>query len=861
MPVPAVEAASPPSTVWAWGDNYYNQLGNGTTINNSDTPVPVSLPSGATITAIAGGGFSFLALGSDGTVWAWGDNKYGELGNGTTTDSNIPVQVNLPNGVTITAIAAGEEDSFALASNGTVWAWGDNIYGQLGDGAFTNSDTPVDTPVQVSLHGELTITAIAAGFAGSLALASNGTVWAWGFAMYSDSSTPVQVSLPSGVTITAIAAGGNGLALASDGTVWTWDYSIYNNTPNTPAQVGIPSGVSITAIAAGWDHNLVLASDGTVWAWDNSSAPALDYGVNNYGELGDGTTTVSLTPVQVNLPNWVTTTAISAGAQYSLALGSNGTVWAWGLNDEGQLGNGTTTNSDIPVPLSMPNLPSGVKVTAIAAGAANGLALSSNIPQTPAQGTTVLSISASNLQILTSFGLPPASNCYVPIPGSTNQYYNLLWNYGSQLDVPDTLKSPATNSNDPNTYTRLSGQDINGKVTSPGDCVSAADALSNYTFGADWSKGDLVMAAGTTVAPGTVIATFLSPDGAYTGHTAIFEGYTYDANSNRTGFWVWDQNWLDPLEEFGTHVISTGTGTGDASNYYEVLIPQTQLSATSIENGGGSISDSDSIAVNISGSSAADGTNVTLTSSYYGDTQPSGTTILYLAGSSYYDINVSSISILGDNAVAEVRISNPLITSQTLMLYYDGQNWNNMPDITMSGTTISGFLPVSALSGTFFVIGNQSTTIMTLTSSANSSNYGQLVTFSADVNPIPDGGTIQFQDNGVSISQQINIDISGQAICTTSALSIGTHTITAVYNGDASFASSTGTLTQTVDPSPILKISADSEVSSILQAEASDFYNDTGIVLDITTESDSQAIQDLNNGDCDIAGVGSASGN
>jgi len=190
-------------TVWAWGYNGYGELGNNTT---TDSHVPVQVTGLSSVTAITGNSNSGYALSSDGTVWAWGFNLYGQLGNGTTTDSHVPVQMSGLTGVT--AVSAGAFAGYALRSDGTVWACGFNLYGQLGIGSTTNSSLPV--PVS----GLTGVTAISGGEFAGYALSSAGTVWAWGYNGYgqlgnnttTDSHVPVQVSGLSGVA--AIAAGG-----------------------------------------------------------------------------------------------------------------------------------------------------------------------------------------------------------------------------------------------------------------------------------------------------------------------------------------------------------------------------------------------------------------------------------------------------------------------------------------------------------------------------------------------------------------------------------------------------------------------------------------------------------------------------
>jgi alpha-tubulin suppressor-like RCC1 family protein len=371
--------------VWAWGWNDDGQLGDGTN-TSSNTPLQVSGLSD--VQAVAGGDFHSLALKNDGTVWAWGANGDGQLGDGTAGNKRTtPVQVrNLSD---VQAVAGGWLFSLALKNNGTVWGWGSNAAGQLGDGTISNQR---NTPVQVSDLSD--VQAIDAGTVHSLALKNDGTVWAWGrnaegqlgvgtFDFFY--TTPVQVSNLSDVQ--AIAAGDRySLALKNDGTVWAWGSNDEgqlgdgtSTSSNTPVQV---SGLSdVQDIAAGGFHALALKNDGTVWGW----------GRNVEGQLGDGTNTQSNTPVQVSGLSDVQ--AVAGGWSHSLALKNDGTVWGWGRNAEGQRGDGTN-NYSYNTPLQVSGL-SGVQD--IAAGAYHSLAVppdatlpevSSTIPKNNATGVS-----------------------------------------------------------------------------------------------------------------------------------------------------------------------------------------------------------------------------------------------------------------------------------------------------------------------------------------------------------------------------------------------------------------------------------------------------------------------------------------
>lgn len=327
----------PDGTVWSWGTNNRGQLGDGTTLQRN---TPVRVMGLDHIESIAAANRHSVALKTDGTVWAWGGNDYGQLGDGSFTDRYTPVQVVGLTGVV--AISTGGGQSLALKQDGTVWAWGNNSSGSLGDGTTTHRNTPVQV---VGLTG---VVAIAAGDGASLAVRNDGTAWSWGdntSGQLGDgttnmSTTPVQVS---GLTDVIAVAGGNAhsMALKKDGTVWAWgsnsngalgDGTSLQHT--TPVQVLGLSGM--TTIDAGGSLSLALKQDGTLWAW----------GLNVWGQLGDGTTTQRSTPVQVTGLSGVT--AISAGVFHSLALKQDNSAWAWGYNGSGELGDGTTNQRSSP---------------------------------------------------------------------------------------------------------------------------------------------------------------------------------------------------------------------------------------------------------------------------------------------------------------------------------------------------------------------------------------------------------------------------------------------------------------------------------------------------------------------------------
>ena len=351
-------AAATGGTLRAWGDNVTGQLGNGTE-TSSDTPVKVKLPSGTKITSVRAGCDHSVALTTKGRVLAWGLNNHGQLGDGSTTDTDTPVRVKFAAGTKITSVRAGCFFSMALTTKGHVLTWGDGAQGQLGDGSNSNTDTPV----RVKLPAGTKAKSISAGDAHALAITTKGHLYAWGYngdgelgnGTTNDAGKPVKVGLPAGTKVKIVSAGGDHtLALSTTGQLYAWGYNgdgeLGDGTTtsrDTPEAVdflfrGTPPG-AITSLAAGCFHSLALTTKGVVLGW----------GLGTSGQLGNASTTTSKLPVGAMLPAGTQVKSISAGCADSYARTAKGHVFAWGYNANGQLGDGTTTNSDVPVRVTL----------------------------------------------------------------------------------------------------------------------------------------------------------------------------------------------------------------------------------------------------------------------------------------------------------------------------------------------------------------------------------------------------------------------------------------------------------------------------------------------------------------------------
>lgn len=356
-------------TVWAWGNDTLAQLGDGQQPHNpTSVPAPVLDLEG--IVAIAAGGQFSLAVGHDGTVWAWGDNTYGQLGTGSTSPAFAPTPQAVPGLASIVGVSAGAEHGLAVRSDGLMFAWGNNASGQLGNGTMA---TGTFAPAEVqNLTG---VASVSAGSFTSLALRGDGSVWAWGdnasreLGVASSSSTivvPTAATTPGGVV--EITAGfHHSLAVCGDGSIWGWG-------DNTYGQLGIGTGAANPVVtptrvqtiatgvmaAASSQNSVAMGSDGTVWTW----------GDNLRGELGNGSGPFTQTPVQ--LKNFTGALSIAGGNEHTLALAAPGTLWGWGMDAHGQFGVGATSTIPSAVPARATGITTGLSV---ASGYEHGLVL------------------------------------------------------------------------------------------------------------------------------------------------------------------------------------------------------------------------------------------------------------------------------------------------------------------------------------------------------------------------------------------------------------------------------------------------------------------------------------------------------
>ena len=358
---------SPPVTgtaLAAWGDNSTGQLGNGKiTTAGQTTPVDVGVLNGMTITALASGYYhTCAATGTE--TWCWGLNASGQLGTGDSVSHTTPVKVKALTGKTITALAANDSHTCAVA-DGDIWCWGQNNYGQLGGGDTIRRYEPVMVKSLAGLH----VTSLSLGYGHTCAVAG-GDTWCWGSNSKgqlgtgdaaAQNATPVKVEALAGKVVTALSGGYYHTCAVADGDVWCWGHNSYgqlgvgytSQQENTPVKLNSLAGKDITYIAAGSYHSCAVAN-GDAWCW----------GQNSEGQLGTGNTASHNSPVKVEALAGKTVTALNTGAYHTCAVAGEDT-WCWGNNVFGQVGTGSITQRE-STPVSVKAL-KGKSVSALVA--------------------------------------------------------------------------------------------------------------------------------------------------------------------------------------------------------------------------------------------------------------------------------------------------------------------------------------------------------------------------------------------------------------------------------------------------------------------------------------------------------------
>ena len=336
---------APTRTLFTWGFNNNGQLGDGTTVSRC-SPGTVA-GGGTTWCQVSGGYFHIVSVKTDGTLWTWGSNNNGQLGEGTTVARSSPGTV-AGGGTTWCQVFGGNSSSAAIKTDGTLWTWGQNIQGRLGDGTALNRSSPGT----VAGGGTNWCSIFINQASTAAAIKTDGTLWTWGSnvqGILGDGTVVARCSpgtVAGGGTTWCQVAGGryHTAAIKTDGTLWTWGC-------NFQGQLGdgtLVSRCSPGTVAGGgttWcktngtvDSSVAIKTDGTLWTW----------GGNIFGVLGDGTTVSRCSPGTI-ADGSTTWCQVFSGTRQVLAIKTDGTIWTWGYNTSGRLGDGTTVNRCSPV--------------------------------------------------------------------------------------------------------------------------------------------------------------------------------------------------------------------------------------------------------------------------------------------------------------------------------------------------------------------------------------------------------------------------------------------------------------------------------------------------------------------------------
>ncbi|BDR52684.1 hypothetical protein KIM372_05910 [Bombiscardovia nodaiensis] len=420
--------------IYAWGRNDAGQLGDNTTDNHVVPMVVKNTPTGVKYRQVVAGPNTSFALGSDNRWYAWGANTSGQLGNGNTTNQLTPVAISMPAGVnTYTQVSPGENHTLALGDDGTAYAWGSNTSGQLGNNTTVNSLSPVKVQIPA---GVFHFTSLSAGSSHSIAIGDNGLAYAWGSNQYGQlgsvlitvgdkSLVPVEVQLPVGVSKfkQATASANWSISIGDNGRIITWGYNTQNQLGNgnannqaLPAEALLPTGLTFTTVTPKANSVMTIANNGSIYAW----------GMNTSGQLGNSNQTNQPNPIVVNPKPGTTFAQLHTAYNHTIGIDTAGNIYAWGDNSSGQLGDnqGGSPGNHSLTPVSL--IPVRLNIT--------GVTVDNQTPQTgptydPGDGTWKITTRPH------AEGTVPVSIAW-SLAGVQQTNYPLTYTYGTSRTLP-----------------------------------------------------------------------------------------------------------------------------------------------------------------------------------------------------------------------------------------------------------------------------------------------------------------------------------------------------------------------------------------------------------------------------------------
>ena len=372
--------------LYSWGSNSNGELGNGTT-SSSSTPKKITLATNVKPTYIATSKSSCahdysMAVGDDGNLYAWGNNSNGQLGTGDTTNRSTPTKINI-NGIKPAFIIGGinecsQAGNIMVDEDGKVYGWGYNGYGQLGTGDTTNKTIPTEIKITGDLFTQWK--QISVGSYHTVAIDYDGNIYTWGRNNYGqlgdgttiNKSVPTLITLPNGNKAKSVSCGlYHTVVIDSEGNIYTWGYNNYGQLGNgttinktVPTLITLPNGNKAKSVSCGYFHTAIIDTEENLFTC----------GQNNYGQLGDGTTTNKVIPTLIILPNGNKIQKINCGGYNSMTIDTEGNLFVWGYNYYGTLGDGTTIDKITPTQIT---LPSQAKVKEVGCGYYNSIAVDS----------------------------------------------------------------------------------------------------------------------------------------------------------------------------------------------------------------------------------------------------------------------------------------------------------------------------------------------------------------------------------------------------------------------------------------------------------------------------------------------------